>query len=56
MNKILQNFEGFGKVYENRGLFKTELLMDQELILNEKLEFRFSLFQIPALLLDHIFR
>ena len=56
LSKIVVSFEKFGKVYEHRELFRTTFKADRDLILEKKLKFRFSLFQIPALLLDFIFR
>lgn len=56
LEKVLEKFESQNKVYEYRELFKNDFAMDQETIIKEKLEFKFSLFQIPALILDYIFR
>jgi hypothetical protein len=53
---MLQEFQGNKKVYELRGLFETVFIEDEELIKKKNMSFSFSLFQIPALLLDYYFR
>ena len=56
LSSLLQEFEGHSNVYEKRGLFTTKWVYDPKYIIENKLRFKFSLFQIPALVLDYFFR
>ena len=56
MQQLLNEFDGQKKIYEQRGLFYTTFLSNPDYIKRENLSFRFSLYQIPALMLDYFFR
>ena len=57
LSQLLSEFEGIKTIYEERGLFSTRFIPDSaEYIDRNKLTFNFSLFQIPALILDYFFR
>ena len=53
---VLAAFQSANKVYESRGLVWTSFYEDEQRIERAQLKFRFSVFQIPALLLDWYFR
>lgn len=53
---LLSEFEGIKKIYELKGLFRTTFKSDPEFIRKSNLSFSFSLYQIPALVLDFFFR
>ena len=54
---MIIEFESQNKIYEERGLCSTTFKqMEPEQIAKQRLKFNFSLYQIPALVLDYIFR
>lgn len=56
LSQLLSEFEGIKRIYEVRGLVSTTFKDDADFIEKNQLTFKFSLYQIPALLLDYFFR